>query len=117
MTTQDIANRLVELNRANDHTQAYAELYSPDIVSVEHWSGTPEEYVGFDAIKKKGEQWEESLVEMHETRASEPLVADSSFAVTFYMDCTFTKEGRQTMTELAVYHVKDGKIVREEFYA
>ncbi len=116
MTTQEIANRLVELNKKNDYATAYAELYSPSVVSVEHWGETME-FVGFDAIKKKGEEWMANVVEMHETRTSDPLVADKSFAVTFYMDATFKETGRAPMTELAVYFVEDGKIVREEFFA
>ena len=114
MTTKEIADRLVELNRNNDHKKAYEELYSPEIVSIENF-GERMEYQGFDAIKEKGEKWEAMLEEMHEMKCSEPLVADNSFAVTFYIDATFKEMGREKMTELAIYTVKDGKIVREEF--
>jgi hypothetical protein len=121
MTTQEIANRLVELNRNPDlHMEIYEELFDPNVVSVEHTGGGKED-VGFEAIKAKGDEWFSMMEEMHSLTVSEPLVSDNSFAVTFSMDVTFNEkmvgmEGRQKFTELAVYHVKDGKIVREEFY-
>lgn len=121
MTTAEIANRLVELNRAGKHMEIYEELYSPELVSIENW-GDREEFKGFEAIKAKGEQWYGMLEEMHELKVSEPLVADNSFAVTFYMDATFNEKGgpmmtgRMQFTELAVYRVNDeGKIYHEEF--
>lgn len=119
MTTKEIADRLVELNRTATYKDVYKELYSDDIVSVENWSGKRDVYTGMDALRKKGEKWEEGLVEMHEMKVSEPLIADNSFAVTFYIDGTFKDmgdEGRQKMTELAIYVVKDGKVVHEEFF-
>lgn len=121
MTTQEIADRLVALNRENKHMEIYEELYDPQVVSVEH-TGDGREDVGFAAIKAKGEMWFGFIEETHEMAVSEPLVADRSFAVTFMMDVTFKPgmpgmEGRQKFTELAVYHVNDaGKIYREEFY-
>ena len=123
MTTQEIANRLVEMNRDNLHMEIYKELYTEDIVSIENF-GDRKEYVGMEAIIKKGEFWNEALEEMHETKVSDPLVADKSFAVTFYMDATYNEKmglemkGRSQATEMAVYHVNDaGKIYKEEFFA
>lgn len=124
MTTQEIANRLVEMNRQNLHMEIYEELYDPAVVSVEN-AGERMESQGFEAIKQKGELWFASIEEVHEMRTSDALVADKSFAVTFFMDVTHKEEnalgipaGRSAMTELAVYHVNDaGKIYREEFYA
>lgn len=53
MTTQEVANRLVELCREGKHEQAIKELYAPDIVSVEA-EGTPNRIVkGLEAIAEK----------------------------------------------------------------
>lgn len=120
MTTQEVAERLVELNKNHDYKTAYAELYTENVVSIENW-GDRMEFKGIDAIEEKGKQWEESLEEIHEIRVSEPLVSEKSFAVTFYMDVTFKESsemgsGRQKVTELAIYRVNDeGKISQEEF--
>ena len=115
MTTAEIANRVVELNRTNDYHSIYEELYAPDAVSIENWSETPEVYTGRDAIQKKSDAWMESVEEIHSTSCSEPLIADNSFAIAFTMDVTYKTMGRIQMTELAVYTVKDGKIIKEEF--
>ncbi len=117
MTTQEIAKRLVELNRMHDTWAVYSELYASDAVSVEKWGPEPDVYQGIDAIREKAKKWEADVVEMHSLSCSEPLVSDSSFAVTFTMDITYKSRGREKMTEIALYTVKDGKIVREEFQA
>ncbi|MFM2424043.1 MAG: hypothetical protein RLZZ70_432 [Candidatus Parcubacteria bacterium] len=119
MDNQQIAARLVELNRAFDHKTAYQELFSQDAVSTENWSGTPESYAGLDAILAKGEAWEAGVAEFHSLVVGEPIISDSSIALTFTMDVTYKDEniGRQKMTELAIYTIKDGKIVAEEFRA
>jgi hypothetical protein len=117
MTTKEIADQLVALNRKNDHATAYATLYAADAVSVENWDGMYAEYKGMEEIQKKMIQWQENVVEMHRVEVSEPLVADQSFAVTYGMDITYKDRGRVEETELAVYKVRNGKIVREEFQA
>jgi hypothetical protein len=124
MTTQEIADRLVAMNRENKHMEIYEELYDENVVSVENW-GERMESKGMEAIKDKGEKWFASIEEVHEMRTSDPLVADKSFAATFYMDVTHKEEnelgipgGRSAMTEMGIYHVNDaGKIYQEEFFA
>ena len=55
--------------------------------------------------------------EVHDASAEGPLVSPSHFCVRFRHDVTHKPSGRRmTMDELAVYQVKDGKIVREEFF-
>ncbi len=124
MTTKEVAERLVAMNRDNLHLEIYEALYDTEnIVSVENW-GQRMESRGMEAIKQKGEMWHGSIQEVHEMGVSDPLVADRSFAVTYFMDITHKEgndlgipAGRSAMTELAVYHVNEaGKIYREEFY-
>jgi hypothetical protein len=120
MTTKDIAEQVVARNRVGDYASLYTEFYTDTTVSVETW-GDREEYVGVEAIIAKGKAFEASVEQMHELRVSDPLVADQSFAVTYYMDVTFKPDtsmpGRIQLTELAVYTVRDSKIIREEFQA
>jgi ketosteroid isomerase-like protein len=118
MSTVDIANRLVELCRIGDFETAQKELFSADAVSIEPY-GTPDfekEIKGLDAIIEKGKKWGEMVQEMHGGEVSEPLLADSSFAVTMSMDMTMKNGQRMNMKELCIYHVKDGKIVSEQFF-
>jgi ketosteroid isomerase-like protein len=117
MTTVEIANRLVEFCEKGDFEAAQKELFSDDAVSIEPY-GTPEfekETKGLDAILEKGKKWSEMVEAYHETKVSEPLVGGNSFAVTMTMGVTMKGKGRMDMTELCIYHVKDGKIVSEQF--
>lgn len=118
MTTQEVADRLVKLCSEGKFMEAGAELYSPEIVSVEAGAppGESRESKGIEAVKAKGEWWTANH-EVHSTVVEGPLVAGSQFAVTFKMDATFKPEGRRfRMEEIGVYKVKDGKIVYEEFF-
>ena len=56
------------------------------------------------------------VTEMHGLAVSDPLIATNSFACTMKMDITMKERGHMDMTELCVYHVKDGKIVSEQFF-
>ena len=117
MTTQEIANKLVKLCGAGKFPDAM-EMYSPDIVSMEAGAppGQSREAKGIAAVKAKAEWWAANH-EVHSVKVEGPLVAGSHFAVTFKLDVTFKPEGRRfTMEEVAVYKVKDGKIVYEEFF-
>jgi len=117
MPTVEIANRLVELCRKGDFETAHDELYARDAVSIEAHA-TPDfekEVHGLDAIKEKGRKWSSMVEENHGGEVSDPLLADNSFAVTMTMDITMKGRGRMKMTELCIYHVKDGKVVSEQF--
>jgi ketosteroid isomerase-like protein len=118
MTTVEIANRLVELCKKGDFEGAQKELFAEDAVSIEP-HGTPDfekETKGLDAILEKGKKWSDMVEEYHDTKVSEPLVGGNSFAVTMAMSITMKGHGRTDMTELCIYHVKDGKIVSEQFF-
>jgi len=118
MTTNEIANRLVELCRKGDFTTAQDELFAEDAVSIEPHA-TPafdKEAKGLQAIKEKGEKWNEMVKELHDANVSEPLVAGNSFACALKMHVTMKEGGDMDMTELCVYKTKDGKIISEEFF-
>ena len=118
MTTQEIADRLVELCKQGQFHTAMEELYAADIVSVEAMAmpGVSREVQGMEAVAAKGKWWVDNH-EVHSAEVEGPLVAGNHFAVTFKMDVTFKPESRRhTMEEIAVYECKDGKIAREEFF-
>lgn len=118
MTTVEVANRLVEFCEKGDFEGAQKELFAADAVSIEPYS-TPEfekEVTGLDAIIEKGKKWSSMVEAYHEMKVSEPLVADNSFALTMTMGVTMKGKGRMDMTELCIYHVKDGKIISEQFF-
>jgi len=118
MTTQEVAGKLVEFCSQGKFQEAISALYSDDIVSMEAGAppGQSRESKGIAAIKAKGEWWAANH-EVHSSVVEGPLVAGSHFAVTFKMDITFKPQSKRfSMEEIAVYKVKDGKIVYEEFF-
>lgn len=116
MKTQEIANNLVAWCNKGDYESCYQKLYSPDIVSIEPEGTEFPVSKGFEEVAKKGEWWKNTF-EVHDTKVSEPTVADNWFSVRFEMDTTHKPSGeRWKSSELGVYQVKDGKIVKEQFF-
>jgi ketosteroid isomerase-like protein len=117
-STAAVAKELVELCRAGRNLDAIAKLYSPKIVSVEpvDTETLPAELTGIDAIRQKNEWWLENY-KVNSAEVNGPFVGGDQFAVQYLFDTTFKPTGqRSAMAEMALYTVKDGKIVREQFY-
>ena len=119
MTTHEVANRFNELAQTGRWDLIQAELFSDKAVSIEpkkaHSMGM-NDAEGIDAIRKKGESFNAMVEEMHGGYSTEPVVAGNHFSVAMGMDVTFKGAGRSKMDEIAVYEVKDGKIVKEQFF-
>lgn len=116
MTTQEIANRLVDLCRRGDYETVYNELFHPDAEAVEPPSSPMPTVRGVDAIREKGRQFNEMVQEMHDGFVSDPLVAGNYITLTMGMDVTYKSGAREQMDEVVVYEVRDGKIVREQYF-
>ncbi len=117
-STAAIANELVSLCREQRNLDAIAALYSPDIVSIEPVGSEemPAEIRGRDAVRQKNEWWFDNH-EIHSAETAGPYVGEDEFAVHYDYDVTNRPSGQRIqMTEMALYTVKDGKIVREQFF-
>jgi hypothetical protein len=117
MTTKEIADRMSQLFKEYKWTQVQDELFSPDAKSIEpaHAQGM-QTVQGLDNIKKKGEEFNSMVEEMHGGWVGEPIVGGNYIAVSMGMDITMKGAGRMNMEEICLYEVKDGKIVKEEFF-
>ena len=118
MTLQEIARELVAGCREGRAKQNLDVLYAPDAVSVEAADmGNGRETAGLAGIHGKHDWWESTQI-VHSSSVEGPFLhGDASFAVIFAMDAEDKASGRRSqMHEVGVYHVKDGKIVREEFF-
>jgi hypothetical protein len=116
MTTQQVADRFYELSQQNGFEHILTELYSKDAKSIEPAGGIFTNAEGLDAIMEKGKQFHDMIEEMHGGHCSLPLVAGNFFTCTMGMDVTLKGQPRMQMDEVAVYEVKDGKIVLEQFF-
>jgi ketosteroid isomerase-like protein len=116
MTTQEVANRLVELCKNGQFDEAANELYGEDIVSIEPKGAPVERVEGRENVLQKQAQFNEMVEEWHGSSVSEPVVANDHFSVAMGLDVTMKGAPRMKMDEIAVYQVRDGKIVHEHFF-
>ena len=118
MSTMSIANKLVDLCRQGKNGEAQSTLYSADAVSVEAGAppGMDRESHGQAAIAAKGQWWRDNH-EVHAASVTGPWPSGDRFIVGFQYDITHKpSKQRMQMNEVGLYTVKDGKIVREEFF-
>lgn len=118
MKTMDIAKQLVELCRQGKNDEAINTLFADDVVSVEAAvpPGMEREAKGLAALKAKAAWWRDNHV-VHSGTVNGPWPHDDRFVVGFQFDVTHKPSGqRMKMDEVALYQVKGGKIVREEFF-
>ena len=118
MTTLEIGKKLVELCKQGKNEEAMKTLYAKDIVSVEAGAppGQSAESKGIEAVAAKSKWWAENHI-VHSHSAEGPFPHGDKFIVRFVYDVTFKPENQKRhLDEAALYTVKDGKIVREEFF-
>lgn len=118
MTTLEVGNKLVALCREGKDAVVLDTLYAPDIVSVEaaEMPNMPKEQRGLAACHGKA-KWFFDNNEVHSVKVAGPFPHDNRFAVHFTYDITRKADkSRVTMDEIALYTVKNGKIIREEFF-
>ena len=116
MTTKQVADRLVSLCRQGNIMDAQKELYSAEIESIEPAHAPVKSAKGIDAVTKKGVAFADMIEARHGGSVSEPIVEGNHFTIGWQMDVTMKGRGRMNLEEICVYQVKDGKIVREEFF-
>ena len=121
MDSKTVGEKLVALCKEGKNMEAIETLYSPEIVSIEAMEGgdMPSEMSGIGAIKGKNEWWYANH-EVHSGSVEGPFPHRDRFAVKFGYEVT-AKSGpmqgqRFKMEEVGLYTVKNGKIVREEFF-
>ncbi len=117
MNTKEVAEKVIELVRKQAWHEALDTLYDKDIVSVEAGTqdGSSPELRGKDAVRGKIDWWLDAM-EVHSFEANGPFVAHDRFVVQYDADVTEkNSKKRMQLSEVGVYTVKNGKIVREEF--
>jgi hypothetical protein len=117
MTTEEVAGKVVEFVRKQAWHEALEALYDDDVISVEAYSagGGPTETRGKEGVRGKIDWWVNAM-EVHSFEADGPFVGHDRFVVQYDADVTDKKtKQRRKLSEVGVYTVKNGKIIREEF--
>jgi len=120
MTTQETAARYHELASQRKFIEIQDTLYDEHVVCQESEKaasmGIPVFTNGLEAVKRKGIERRATIETVHSYTCSEPIVAGEFFSVVLKQDVTFKGKPRVTLEEIGVFHVKDDKIIKEQFF-
>ncbi|MBA3662710.1 MAG: nuclear transport factor 2 family protein [Bacteroidetes bacterium] len=116
MTTQDVANRLVELMRMGQVQQVQEELYADDVTSTEPAHSPIPSATGKNAVMQKGAAFAAMIETRHGGSFSDAVVGGRYFSCAMTLDATFKEKGRMNLEEICVFEVKEGKIVSDQFF-
>ncbi|MCX7645590.1 MAG: nuclear transport factor 2 family protein [Rhodobacteraceae bacterium] len=117
-TLHEVARDLVAGVRENRARENLDRLYAPDAVSVEAVDmGEGREAHGLDAIRAKHDWWDANMEMLGFDVAGPFAFPPDRFAVHYAMKTRNRQTGEVgESSEVAVYHVQGGRIVREEFF-
>jgi hypothetical protein len=93
--------------------------FSDDAESIEPPNGASsglKTVKGREALKQKAVDFNNSIEEIYGGYSSKPVVGGNFFSVAMGMDAKFKGMDRMKFDEICVYEVKDGKIVKEQFF-
>ncbi len=119
--TQKVANRLVELCAAGQHSDALKELYADNARHIEVMDSPACARVieGKKTLLEKAEKFAKTTT-IHGATVGKPIVNGDQFICPMTLDCTSTEgpmaNQRMNMTETCLYTVKNGKIVEGKFF-
>jgi hypothetical protein len=117
MTTQEVANRYNKLAQAEKWFEIQDEFFAENVKSIDPPDSPYFGYAeGKAAVRKKGEDFTKGISGVHHLFTSEPLVAGNFFSVGREVDVTTQEHGRIQINQIMLYEVKDGKIIREQFF-
>jgi hypothetical protein len=116
MSTQEVADRLVELCRKGQILEAQEELYGASVTSIEPSHAPAQPAIGLEAVLAKGKYFASTIEERHGGSFGDPIVANDYFSIVCTLDATFKNEGRRQLSEICVFGVKDGKVISEQFF-
>lgn len=119
--TQKVADRLVELCSTGKNLDAIKELYADNAKHIEVMEGPGCARIseGKKTLLEKAEKFAKTTT-IHSASVGKPMVNGDQFVCQMSLDCT-ASEGpmanqRMTMSEIALYTVKNGKIAEGKFF-
>ncbi len=115
METTQIAFAFTQLCSEGKLQEAADQFYADHITSIEAFPGEYSYLIGRDNVAAKVAFWQKENT-IHSVAVKGPFVNGDSFALRFSLDCTSAQFGRTVLEEVAVYQVKDGKVVEERFF-
>jgi hypothetical protein len=117
----EVGKKVADLCRQQKWLEAVDTLYAPNIISIEakEMPPMPARMEGIKAVRGKSEWWVQNHT-VHNVEVQGPFPHGDRFILLMKVDVT-SKTGpmagkRGVFDECALYTVKNGKIVQEEFF-
>lgn len=116
-TTQDVASRFHELAKNEKWFEIQDELFADDVQSIEP-PGSPymSNAEGKGPVRMKAQEFIKGIQSVHSLHTGEPIVTGNHFAVVREKDLTVEGHGRIQINQIMLYEVKNGRIIREQFF-
>ncbi len=117
MTTNEVAERFHHLAQQEKWFEIQDQLFADQVESIEP-SNSPylKNAAGKSSVRAKAEQWVSKVEAGHHRKTTPPIVSGDHFAVGREVDITVRGIGRIQINEIMLYQVKEGKIVKEQFF-
>lgn len=119
-TTKEIAARYQELMNQRQFVEIQDNLFDENVVCQEPEKAAAMGFAvittGREAVKAKGVARRATIEAFHSYTCSTPIVAGEYFTVSLSQEVTFKGRGRVSLEEIGVFHVQDGKIIKEQFF-
>ena len=119
MTTQEVANKIVANCKSGDFESNYSNYYADDVVSYEPHDnafGVEPQLEGLKAITERARQFHTLIEKVISKTVSEPIVAGEFFTFRICQEFQLKGMGYLKLDELCMFRVKNGKIIREEYF-
>jgi hypothetical protein len=116
MTTQEVANRLVELCRKGQILESQQELFADNVTSHEPAHSNQPAAIGKEAVLAKGKHFASLIEKRHSGSFEDPIVAGNYFSFVCKLDADLKGIGKVVWDEICVFGVQNGKIISEQFF-
>jgi hypothetical protein len=116
LTIQEVADKYYKLAKDGHWSKIHDKLYHEDVWSIEAPIAHTAPVHGLSAVRNKGLEWSANIKKVHSGYCHEPILAGTHFACAMGTTYTDQKDQSQQLDEVCVFEVKEGKIVKEQFF-
>ena len=106
----------MELAKQGKNIEIQQELFAENVECIEPAHFRNPGAAGKAAVLERLKSWYAGVEQMHDNSITEPVVMGNFFSLGMMADVTMKGAGRMKMEEICVYEVRDGKIVKEQYF-
>ncbi len=116
MDTLNISQTLVSLLRQKQFVEAQETLFDAGIISLEPPSHPKPKTEGLALLLEKERQLVAGIDTWRELQVSNPIVIGNHFSISMKAHFLLQNGQEIKLEEIIVYQVKNGKIIKEQFF-